>query len=169
MTDPLPNPTRVSARTKADIRGILAQLGPKTDLGRARRALLPGWIKFFSWLFLLVAGGVPVGVVTGIVTGRSITFSLFGIHYQGAVLDLEAVLLAVAILSCGTTAYGLLWGRSWGVFAGTLTGWCGLALSVTSIFVNRPGLHVPLEPLLLIPFLVKLSALRPRWNEAAGD
>ena len=32
-----------------------------------------------------------------------------------------------------------------------------------------PGLHLPLEPLLLIPFLVKLSSLRKEWREEAGD
>src|SRR2546430_14195123 len=72
----------------------------------------------------------------------------------------QAGLLATAIAGCGSTAYGLLWGRSWGLFAGALTGWGGLALSVASIFVNTPGLHLPLEPLLLIPFLFKLSSLR---------
>ena len=42
-------------------------------------------------------------------------------------------------------------------------------MSVASIFVNTPGVHLPLEPLLLIPFLVKLSSLRKEWREEAGD
>jgi len=153
---------------KADLRDILAQLGPKTDIGRSRRALLPGWIKFFSWLFLLVSAGVPVAVLTSIVSNAPISFTLFGFRYVG-MFNAQAALLAIAIAGCGSTAYGLLWGRSWGLFAGALTGWGGLALSVASIFVNTPGLHLPLEPLLLIPFLFKLSSLRKDWREEAGD
>ncbi len=157
-----------ASQVKADLKGVFAQLGPQTELGRARRALLPGWIKFFSWLFLLVSAGVPIAVLTGIVSNTPISFTLFGFRYVGT-FNVQAALLAIAIVGCGSTAYGLLWGRSWGLFAGALTGWGGLALSVASIFVSTPGLHLPLEPLLLIPFLIKLSDLRKGWREEAGD
>src|SRR2546426_12093769 len=48
-----------AARVKTDLRDILGPLGPKTDIGRSRRALLPGGVKFFSWLFFLVSAGGP--------------------------------------------------------------------------------------------------------------
>jgi len=83
-------------------------------------------MKFFSWLFLLVSAGVPVAVLTSIVTNAPISFTLFGLRYVG-MFNAQAALLAIAIGGCGSTAYGLLWGRSWGLFAGALTGWGGLA------------------------------------------
>src|SRR3989454_3785060 len=123
---PISDKSAPAARVKTDLRDILGPLGPKTDIGRSRRALLPGWMKFFSWLFLLVSAGVPVAVLTSIVTNAPISFTLFGLRYVG-MFNAQAALLAIAIGGCGSTAYGLLWGRSWGLFAGALTGWGGLA------------------------------------------
>jgi hypothetical protein len=168
MSNPLLEP-RPTGRVKADVRGVLAQLGPKSDIGKARRAALPGWIKFFSWFFLLLSAGVPTTLLVSLVTHSPVRFGLFGMHYVGY-LSPQAVLLAVIIAGSGTTAYGLLWGRSWGLFAGVLTGWGGLGLCIASLFLNdAPGLHIPLEPFLLVPFLVALSNRKAKWREEAGD
>ena len=52
--------------------------------------------------------------------------------------------------------------------AAMATGWGGLTLSVSSIFVF-PGFRLPLEPVLLVPFMIKMHRLKALWNEDAGD
>ena len=168
MSEREPSLKDFAAGATEDIRGVLAQLGPSTELGRARRNVLPTWIKVFSWMFLLIGGAVPMVVVVGLIRRTTISVALFGFQYSGSALDLEGLLLAGMLAGCGVTAYGLLWGRSWGQFAAIATGWAGLALCIASVFV-RPGLNIPLEPFLLIPFVVAMHRRKAAWNEAAGD
>ncbi|HEX8725126.1 MAG TPA: hypothetical protein VF737_07065 [Gemmatimonadaceae bacterium] len=168
MTDEEPASADIAVKAKQDISGVLAQLGPTTELGRARRRLLPIWIKAFSWIFLIGGGAAPAVVLVGLLGGRPVFFELFGFAYRGNVLDPEALLLALLVTGSGLTAYGLLWGRSWGQFAAVMTGWFGLALCIASVFVS-PGVRIPLEPLLLIPFLVTMHRLKTAWKEDAGD
>src|SRR2546426_7611787 len=117
-----------AARVKTDLRDILGPLGPKTDIGRSRRALLPGWMKFFSWLFLLVSAGVPLAVLTSIVTNAPISFTLFGLRYVG-MFNAQAALLAIAIGGCGSTPPRPLLGRGLGLFSGAPPGWGGVGCS----------------------------------------
>lgn len=168
MTDEGQHPGDLAAQAKRDIREVLAQLGPSTEIGLARRRLLPLWIKVFSWIFLLIGAAVPVVVVLGLLRSTAVSFALFGFSYSGSVFDPYGLLLACMLAGSGVTAYGLLWGRSWGQFAAVMTGWAGLVLCIASVFVS-PRLRVPLEPLLLVPFLVTMHRLKSPWKENAGD
>src|SRR2546426_3118477 len=71
---PISDKSAPAARVKTDLRDILGPLGPKTDIGRSRRALLPGWMKFFSWLFLLVSAGGPPPLVANNLTHPPVKF-----------------------------------------------------------------------------------------------
>ena len=168
MPDEGQRPSDPTARTAADIRAVLAQLGPSTEVGLARRRALPFWIEIFSWLFLLIGASIPVVVILGVLRGTSVSFMLFGFSYSGRALDLFGLLLACMLAGCAVTAYGLLWGRSWGQFAAMVTGWAGLVLCAASVIIGS-GRYVPLEPLLLVPFLVTMHRLKGAWNEHLGD
>jgi len=153
-----------------DLLSLLRQLQPQGELARRRRALLPGWIRFFSWCFLLGSVGGPLWLARGLLFRTPVALTLFGFHYDGMGFDVRGLLLAVVFLGLGTAAYGLLWGRSWGLFAGLMAGWGGLALSVASLFINdMPGPRIPLEPVLQVPFIVALTRRRAAWAEDLGD
>lgn len=151
---------------RADITRVLAQFGPRSSPAFRRRALLPAWIRFFSWLFLLLSGAAPMAAVIGLGTGLPVRFALYGLRYDGSVLDPLGITLLAMILAAGTAAYGLLSGASWGISAGLLVGGVGLLTSVRTILLGSPTGVAPLDPLLLVPFLFSLMRLRRAWRTA---
>ncbi len=155
---------------RRDVRFILGQLRPRGPLAQRRRALLPAWIRFFSWLFLLGTLGGPIWVLNGLLFHAPVNLLLFGFHYAGYGFDAGGFLLAIMFLFMGTAAYGLPWGRSWGLFLGLMAGVGGLFLALSSLFLaDTPGLHIPLEPFFQVPFIVALWRRRAAWAEHAGD
>jgi hypothetical protein len=149
---------------------VARHLGPPKELARERNRLLPIWIKLFCIAFILLTVGIPYWAVRAAIEGREVGISLFGVQYRGPIMNLEAILLLIAFSTCGATAYGLPWGRSWGMFAGLLLATGGLILSLASVFLGpRGSIRIPLEPALLIPFGLALWKRRTLWKENLGD
>jgi hypothetical protein len=139
-------------------------LAPTLDIHTMRRLLLPGWIRFFSWLFMLCWLVPVVALVFALVSPESFKTSLFGLSYAGHPLALPALAIEGFLLFMGVTAYGLLWGRAWGLHAGLIVGVVGLVLSV-SMMVAGGFTTIRLEPLLQVPFIVALMRRRKAWAE----
>jgi hypothetical protein len=138
-------------------------------MGLERQRLLPRWIRALSWTSLIGSSATLLGAIGAAPAGLPINVSLLGIQYAGTVWSLQAILLLLALLANGATAYGLLWGRRWGVLAGLMTGCGDVALCVASVVVQGPGgFRLPFEPFLLVPFMVALWRRRAVWRESAG-
>ena len=155
-------------KAASDLQSIIDQLYPTSAQALRRRALLPWWIKFFSYLYILISFGLPIATVTAIVRGKGFMLTFYGIHYTTDRIDALAALLLLGLMGAGTAGFGLLWGKSWGIEAGLITGGVGLVLSLWSLFL-RDGSGLPLEPFLLIPFVIALWNRRVKWDPEAGD
>lgn len=95
-----------------------------------------------------------------------IQLSFFGLEFEGSEITPQAAWLAILMTFAGVVAYGILWGRNWAIDAGIAycTASFGTLLYAGLYDVNEEGnLHLQLEPVLLIPFLVLLILRRSRW------
>lgn len=136
-----------------------------------RRSLLPGWIKFFTWVFLIF------GVMSGVV----LILGLFGIELDLSLYGLETTqvysltgLILVALFSLkGITAYGLWWEQDWAVTVALGDALIGIAICIFMMltnplvevedgFFNFIGLR--LELIFLIPYLIKMLRIRKAWK-----
>jgi len=144
-----------------------------------RKALLPKWVRFFAWLFLVMGSAMPALLVSGIFYPSPMQFSLFGWEHSGSPYDTYSLLVVAYFAASGAAAFGMLWGRRWGWAAGFIVGFIGLLLSLGSMFI-RPlmledkdtyTVYIRLEPLFQIPFLYVLWRIRQSWSSpsVAGD
>lgn len=136
-----------------------------------RYLILPKWIRFFSWLFLVMAAFIiPVLLIT-VATDIPSTFTLFGFEYRGTALHPTPLLISGCLVFFGYTGYALLWGRPNGIRLGLIAGYLGIAIAVAAFVVGaRKGIFmIPLEPFLQVPFIVALSRRRNRWEQSPNQ
>jgi hypothetical protein len=165
---PTPDSESPGEKAAADVQSIFDQFYPTSIIALRRRALLPWWIKVFSYLYIFISFSLPLATVVALSRGTGFTLAFYGIHYSTDHVDALTALLLLGLMGAGTAGYGLLWGKGWGIDIGMMTGGAGLVLSIWSLFLNE-GFSLPLEPFLIVPFLVALWNRRAKWDADAGD
>jgi hypothetical protein len=162
----------VKSRLRADIGFVLTQFRPRGSEELRRRALLPSWIRFFCWIFLFASAAVPSAFIMSAFEDTPVTFAIFGLQHTGSSLDFSAIIIALLLMLAGTAAYGLLWGRVWGIDAGLGIGFVGLAFSLVAevsalLRVGAgAGAHFPVDPLFQLPFIVQLWRRQKAWEQS---
>lgn len=144
---------------------------------RKRVALLPVWIRFFSWAFLVFGilglAGPPLRLMdsAGLLPGLAGT-DLTSVSIYGASVDKYTpfplyVLFFGFDVFHGVTAYALLFGRRVGVaFALTCSAIASSMLFASFLdFVvfNGPA-RLPGELVFILPFAYKMLRIRAEWN-----
>ena len=131
-----------------------------------RWKLLPRWIRVFSWFFLLALVAIPVLHVAGIFYKGPMSFMIFGFNHSGAPSDPPALAIQAVLGLLGVAAFGLLWGKPWGLNAGVAAGVLGLgAVAVSTVLAWSSGRFVlQFEPFFQVPFLIALARRRPAWD-----
>ena len=149
---------------------------PAADLGAAvvparareeRKRLVPTWIKVFGWLFIIMGISIPVLPFVTMSQGIPASYTIFGLSFVGSPFHPMALLIQAILLALAASAYGLLFGRAWGLKACLATGYLGVVLCVLttlySIFVVG-SFTLRLELLIQIPYLMRLHDMRPHWR-----
>ena len=137
-----------------------------TDAEKLRKKLVPLWIKIFGWLFIVMGISLPLLPIVTTFMHRPAAYMIFGLQYQGSPFHPMALFISAIILSLAVSAYGLLFGKPWGLNACLVTGYGGIAICLLtmaySIFALST-LTIRLELVLQIPYLLKLRRIRPFW------
>jgi hypothetical protein len=139
-----------------------------SDIVINRKKLIPLWIKIFGWIFIVM--GVSIILIPFITPFFSIpvTYELFGLSSQGSPFAPMALLISAIILSHSISAYGLLFGRDWGLIACLITGHIAIAICIFSMLtsVTSGAVNLRLELILLIPYVLKLRKIKKQWRQA---
>ena len=128
-----------------------------------RRDLLPIWIKVFVWVFFLFGAAVPIALVFG---ALKIPFelSLYGLQTKEVFSGLGLSILALFALK-SIVSYALWTGKEWAITIGKVDAVIGLLICILVLFpLLQPKINLRLEPVLLIPYLVKLRNLNNDWK-----
>lgn len=136
-----------------------------------RRALLPWWIIFFSWFFIVIS---PIQLILALVPYYAtdyIDLSMFGIVAKQRITLYEICWDASTLLTI-VVSYGLLKEKSWAVNVGILDALSGIPFTIYEI--NRipdanPNIKVywvfyGFSITLLIIYLWKLFRIRKDWS-----
>ena len=133
----------------------------------SRRSLVPVWIKIFGWIFIAIAAlSIPL-ILWGAITGVNVRFELFGLTYEGPALHPYAFAMATLYLFMGTTAYGLIFRKDWGVTGCLANGYIGLALCIISMVLSG-GTNIRIEPIIQLFYLRRLHLIRREWVKASS-
>lgn len=140
-----------------------------------RRKLLPWWIRFFCWVFMIMGGITPFAIVLGIL-GFSFNISLYGIETNTPLSVAGMGLTALFILK-GATAFGLWTEKDWAIKLGYVDAIIGILVCIVVTFIQpmfdtSNGFMVSysfrFELLFLVPYLYKLSKISPQWKQAGS-
>jgi len=129
--------------------------------------VLPAWIRFFSWVFLIIGAFAGMLSMSGAIVNFEGKFMLFGIRHAGPLRDWLPVTMGVAFLLLGYAGFALLWGRREGREVGLTAGYVGLGICAVAVLLALQDgrLYIPIEPLFQVPFIVTLHRLKARWEE----
>lgn len=135
-----------------------------------RRALLPWWIKFFVWIFIILGSIVPFGLVYGLLN-LPFQISLYGLTAYQPFSTLGLGLAALLILK-GITAYGLWFEQAWATDLAIIDAVLGITICLIimfNTFLNAQSgqYSFKLELILLIPYLIKMLKIRQKWKKVA--
>ena len=131
-----------------------------------RRKLLPWWIKFFVWVFMIMGVIAPFGLI----------FALFGMHFQIALYGIETY-NPLSVAGLGLTfvyvlkaiaAFGLWTEKDWAITIAQADAILGLVLCAFSMLIlpllsDHHFTLFRLEIIILIPYLIKLIRIKQEW------
>lgn len=149
--------------------------GPELESAilQRRRALLPLWIKIFTWIFL-ATGAIAMLILIAGVFGIQGRLSIYGFSSSEA-FSPTGLLLAAIFVSKGLVAYGLWMEKEWAVPAARIDAIIGIVICVgqmiVSPFLGNSGFIVSLrlELVALIPYLIKMRKLHYPWKDAVAE
>ncbi len=131
-----------------------------------RRALLPGWIKVFCWLFMIAGVAGIISFLLG-VFGYKSELSFYGLETNQP-LGLLGSFIILIILFKAFTAYSLWFEKDNAIQLGKIDAIAGIIICVISmigmpIFTDDSSVSLRLELVLLIPYYYKLDAIKKAW------
>lgn len=123
-----------------------------------RKKLIPIWIKVFGWFFILMgcAAVILPAIFMLIQLNEPATFMVFGLTFSGSPFHPLALFIEGIYIALGICAYGLLFGKTWGVKACLIMCYLSIALCVATMLysiVARGVLLINFELIALIPYL----------------
>lgn len=130
-----------------------------------RKSLLPKWIRFFCWIFLVFGFFGTFISLLGSIFAVGGNMNLYGLYYSGSGLNIYALIFIIMFFVLGLSSYGLLWGKKWGINIGILQGVIGIIMPlITTIWSFKFGVfRAPLELILFIPWVIIMFKIKNQW------
>ena len=133
-----------------------------------RRDLLPWWIRFFCWVFM-VLGGIACLTVTALLFNETPAISLYGYDATDD-YPLNLLLVILSYIFNAVTGF-LLWNEyKKAVVWGQLCAAWGIAMCAMAMITafKAGGFMLRLEILFLILFYSRLTSIKGRWEAATS-
>lgn len=134
-----------------------------------RRDLLPRWIKFFVWVFLVVGIIVPVCLVFG-AFGMTVDLALYGLETIYPLSPLGLFITGLFALK-GIVAFSLWTEKTWAIKSGIVDAILGITTCLFLMFIlplisDVIGFRTSfrMELLFLIPYLWKMITIKTPWE-----
>ena len=141
---------------------------------KRRRDLLPWWIKTFIWIFLVMGSFSPIAIILGLL-GKSFQMSLFGLSSTEPISATGLILIFIFALKW-MTGFGLWTEKDWAINISQFDAITSIILCTVMIFINpfteiisEQGVRYEFrfELVILIPYLIKISTIKPAWKNMA--
>ena len=132
-----------------------------------RRQLLPWWIKFFCWLFMILGAGAVLGLIYGIFKNE-LHLSIYGFESEKP-FSLMGIFIFIILTFKGLSAYLLWFEKDKAINIAKIDAIFGIVLCIISmvlmpLVMENSRFTFRLEILLLIPYLLKLNGIEYAWD-----
>lgn len=129
----------------------------------SKRKLLPWWIKFFCWIFM-ITGFLSILIILLTIVGIKPELALYGFDaQQGSFIML---LIYFTFLFNGLVAYMLWTGKKLAIRIGLINAIWGILLCLISMILSyyNSDFKIRLELVLLILFFIKIKKIKSQWE-----
>ena len=134
----------------------------------SRKQLVPIWIKIFGWFFMVAAVLIAPYMIWSFIAGADVAIELFGVSYAGPAAHPYAFIAFALFAFLGITAYGLLFGKDWGVTGCLVNGYLGVAICILTIVLSG-GTNIRAEPIVHFFYLRRLHKIRKPWSDMKSN
>lgn len=135
------------------------------DIEPNRTDLLPWWIRYCNWLFLLGIISVPAAMILSLLGNDTLQLAAFGLCARDFFTP-TGLLLSGVILYNAFTAYALLTESDWAIDLGIVAAFINMALCFYTMSAE-PGTF-RYELVASVFFLIKLLGIRTTWEHTPG-
>jgi len=132
------------------------------DIEPNRTGLLPWWIRYCNWIFILGIIAVPSVLITSLLGSDKLYLAAYGLSARDFFTP-TGIVLSIALLYNAFTAYALLTENDWAIDVAIVDALMGIALCTYSMSAT-PGLF-RYELIPLVFFLIKLFDIRTAWEK----
>ena len=135
---------------------------------KARKKLVPLWVKIFCWIFIVFSILVPVAIVFAVV-GSNFNISLYSLETNDS-FSITGICLLLLYLFKGIVAYFILQEKDLAVKLAIIDAVAGILICVLMMILpnillqGNMNFSFRLEILFLIPYLVKMIKIKPEWE-----
>ncbi len=132
-----------------------------------RRELLPWWIKFFCWVFMILGAGAVLGLIYGLFKNE-LHLSIYGFESEKP-FSLMGIFIFIILTLKGFSAYLLWFEKDNAVYLAKIDAIFGIVLCMISMVIIPfvvEGSHFFFrgEILFLIAYLIKLNGIEYAWD-----
>jgi hypothetical protein len=138
-----------------------------------RNKLIPGWMRLFSWLFLVLGAFALLGLALGIF-GYKFSIAMYGLETQEP-FSIIGIFLFVVFAFKAVVAYGFLKKTDFAITLGLIDAIAGVCICCSIMLFPlvypeyQTGSLFRLELLVLIPYLLKLKKIKPQWESVVEE
>ena len=141
----------------------------ESNSNKRRRKLLPWWIKFFCWFFMLFGVLALICFFLGFFN-LSVDLSFYGLNTNQPFSMIGLIVIGLALFK-GFSAYSLWFETSNAINIAIVDTVIGIVMCTMSMFVfpflgdeNTFEFSLRLELVLLVPYLIKLNRIKKEWE-----
>jgi hypothetical protein len=141
----------------------------ENNSNKRRRKLLPWWIKFFCWVFMIFGALALICFFLGFFN-MSVDLSFYGLKTNQPFSLIGLIIISLALFK-GFTAYSLWFENDNAINVAIVDSILGITLCSMSMFAfpflgdeNSFEFSFRLELVLLVPYLVKLNRIKKEWE-----
>jgi hypothetical protein len=135
------------------------------QVNKKRKELITGWIKIFSWIFLVLGIIAPFLLIGGIL-GNDVELSLYGLETNQPLSFIGLSVITLFLLK-GFTAYSLLKEKDWAIVLALIDAVIGIIICMLIMslpMVGNAKVNFRMELIALIPYLVKMLKIKSDWE-----
>lgn len=128
-----------------------------------RRKLLPWWMRFFSWLFMIM-GGIAVLSIISLLSDEFPELTLYGFNGKSGLIEF-VVVFPIFILN-GLTGFYLYYEKDEAMMLAKLCGVAGVVACIASTVLSsiNGNFTFQFEIILLALFLHRISLIQDEWK-----
>ncbi|MES2812480.1 MAG: hypothetical protein V4670_08435 [Bacteroidota bacterium] len=143
----------------------------KLETAINRRKLLPWWIRFFCWAFMIL-GVIAIATIPFGLFGLPTDLSIYGLSTTNSISLLGFAIITIMVFKA-IVAYMLFFKKDGAIGLGKIDALIGILIciitTVLQFFDDSPNFMFRIEIIFLIFYFIKLNKIEYEWDNLESN